>query len=314
VRVFFKHIIRFLLPVLACIVLLMIIPVDKRIRYLLMNNDCFNHGIRIHDRIFANRAPVDIAFIGSSRTINAINSQKIENAFVENQIHVNSFGYCRLGVNLNYVLFKDLLKTKRPTSIILEVRESESRFSHPVFPYLADESDVFMPYIFYNHNFLKDFYKAIVFKMQIYQQLCFKSDSNAVVNLALHSNDGFNDTADIKTLEDARLKQATKDYSLSKIEREYYLRFPFHYYKKIQELANEKGIQLYFIYMPQFGSPLKEPVEMNTYRKLGTVWIPPNEIFEDKNNWYDETHLNRTGANKLADWIIEKIKEDILKN
>jgi len=48
---------------------------------------------------------------------------------------------------------------------------------------------------------------------------------------------------------------------------------------------------------------------MMTYRKYGEVLIPPHEIFEDPDNWFDENHLNRAGASKLSAWVSGQIKK-----
>ena len=310
---FVKYILRFLLPVLAVIAVLMVVPVNKRLRYKNINNDCYNHGIWIYDRIFENPAPVDIAFIGSSHTLNAINENRMQDSLNELHLNVTAFGYCRLGVNLYYVLVKDLLKNKSPKAIVLEVRETEDRFSHPVFPYLADERDAFAPYLLYNRDVIADLYDAVVFKMQLWQEICFGSNVNSEVNLSMHTYEGFPDTANAQMLEAAQKKRMAKDYSMSETEKNFSMKFPRHYLQAISALAAEKNIPLYFIYLPEFGSPLKEPTEMETYNSLGKVWLPPSEIFADKNNWFDDGHLNRAGAGKLSDWISGKIKEGVVK-
>jgi hypothetical protein len=310
VKQFVIYIIRFLLPVLAVVIILMVIPVDKRLRYKNINDDCYNHGIWIHDRIFENPAPVDIAFIGSSHTINGINEKRIQDSC---GVNVSAFGYCRLGANLYYVLAKDLLKKKKPKAIILEVREVEDRYSHPVFSYLADEEDVFAPYLLYNRDIVKNYYNAIVFKMQIWQEICFGSNINSEINMSLHTYEGFADTANTKSMDIAKQKRSNEVHQMNETERNFHMKFPRHYLNKIHELAEKNNIPLFFLYMPQYGSSLKEPSEIKTYQQLGKVWIPPMDIYEDKNNWYDDGHLNRAGANKLSDWVTRKIKAEVLK-
>ena len=107
----YKHIILFFLPVLLLII---IVPVNKRQKYLGLENDCFNHAIWIYDRLYKNSKPVDIAFLGSSHTINGINDKLIEEELKRYNMTAANFGYCRLGRNLSYVLLKEIIKTKKP--------------------------------------------------------------------------------------------------------------------------------------------------------------------------------------------------------
>jgi len=72
-----KNIFIFLFPV---ILLVLIFPIDKRTRYTSLKDDCFNHGIWIHDRLFKNETPTDIIFLGTSHTVNAIDDKLIEDS------------------------------------------------------------------------------------------------------------------------------------------------------------------------------------------------------------------------------------------
>ena len=141
------HINLFLLPLFL---LLLVIPVDKRQKFVGLEADCYNHGIWVHDRIFHSQTPIDIAFLGSSHTICGVDdgflSEKIEG------LEVANLGYCRLGRNLNYVLLKELVSQNEVQQIIIEVREKEDRFSHPIFPYMARSEDVMLPKLFFNQK------------------------------------------------------------------------------------------------------------------------------------------------------------------
>ena len=66
------------------IVALFLTPYSKEFAYHYIENDCYNHGAWIFDRITKNKTPIDIAFIGSSHTIHAFQEKKMEdNARVE---------------------------------------------------------------------------------------------------------------------------------------------------------------------------------------------------------------------------------------
>ena len=130
------------------LVLIFVIPVDSRMKFEGLKDDCFNHGIWIYDRIHNNEKATDIVFLGSSLTINSINDPLIEQG-LDNTTSVVNFGYCRLGMNMNYALWKEVLKKKKPRYLILEVREGGGRYGHPIFPYVAASEDVILPNVFF---------------------------------------------------------------------------------------------------------------------------------------------------------------------
>lgn len=297
----YLHIFLLLLPLLL---LILFIPIDKRMRFQNMENDCFNHGIWIYDRIFNNSTPIDIAFFGSSHTINAVNDILIEEN--KNGLHVVNLGYCRLGMNLNFVLIKNLLEAKRVKQIILEVREDEDRYSHPVFPQLADEEDVFLSCPFYNRNILSDDYTALVFKIQLLQQKLFQQKINSEIRTDTFGYAGTDIVADEKDL-DSAIQKRTNAIPLSEFERNFFMQFPRAYLKMIHQLCQENQVQLKFLYLPAYGTTPTKPKENNTYSQYGEVLIPPDSIFLNKNNWQDKDHLNEKGANEISEWLSQNI-------
>jgi hypothetical protein len=66
---------------------------------------------------------------------------------------------------------------------------------------------------------------------------------------------------------------------------------------------------LVFLYLPSYGRSYFEPRELETYRKMGPVLIPPRALFEDQNNWHDKDHFNTAAANKLSEWIAKQLTQ-----
>ena len=300
-----RNIIFFLTPVLLIIIIL---PVNKRLVYKGLKGDCFNHGIWIYDRIFNNEKPIDIAFIGSSHTINGINDKLIsENIDYGKAVNL---GYCRLGRNLSYVLLKDLISQKKIKILILEVREDEDRYSHPIFPYVATSRDVLLPNPFFNRDILSDIWTHLTYKTEILQDYIYNQQKDT----PLRNNDyGFassKDTASSKFLDEIKLKRSIKKMTLTKFKRNFYMSFARKYLSKINELCKKNNIQIIFLYLPSYGYSIEKPKEFETYNKYGKVLIVPKFILENKNNWHDEEHLNQTGANELSIWISNQINKN----
>jgi len=108
--------------------LFIFLPVDKRQKYQGLVGDCGNKGLFLHDRVFINEKSIDMLFLGSSHLICGVDDQLIETK-LNNKTTVANLGYCRLGRNFSYILLKEVLETKQPKHLILEVREDENRYN-----------------------------------------------------------------------------------------------------------------------------------------------------------------------------------------
>ena len=293
-----RNLLFFILPVL---IIISLIQVDKRSNYLGLKDDCANHGIWIYDRISYNKKNVDIAFLGSSHTLNGINDKLISERLKTKEA-VN-FGYCRFGRNLSYVLLKEIYEHKKINQLILEVTENEEQYSHPVFPFIASSKDILFPNPFFNRDLIADIWSHFAFKVEMLQETCY----NKIPNTPFSTSDfGIliaTDTASVTLL------NATKSFenNKSKLEQDFRANFARVYLKKISDFCKENNIQLTFLYIPSYANRLAKPIEYQTYSKYGKVLIPPRRILNKQANWYDENHLNQSGADELSVWICEQI-------
>jgi len=305
----YKNISLFLLPILL---LLIFLPVDKRLKYKGLEGDCLSHGTWMYQRVFENKKPVDIVFLGSSHTISAVDDALIEAKLSERKLHVLNLGYCRLGRNLHYALLKELLRKKTPSYLILEVREDEDRYSHPIFPYLADSKDVLWPKFFFNRDLLDDAYTHLSYKVELSQDFLYHSSKLNSVDQDDFGQGTTNDTTDLKLMQEAKAKRSIPKEELSEFQNNFYLKYPRSYLKEIAFLCEANNIALHFLYLPSYGSYLDKPKEFDTYKKYGEVLLPPQEIFNDTNHWYDINHLNPAGTNALSIWLFKEIQNTII--
>ncbi len=173
------HIILFLLPVLLFILLF---PQDKRQVYASLKDDCTSRAHWMYQRIFESSEPVDIAFMGSSRTINSLKEKVIRTEL--DGYHLLNYGYCRYGRNLHYRLVKDLIDEKGIKALVLEVRLDENPYSHPVGPYLLENSDLITSYPFFNQNYFKDWSTAFRFRLQMLKEKLWRHEDRLIATNA----------------------------------------------------------------------------------------------------------------------------------
>lgn len=298
-----RHIALYLLPVFIFLVLL---PVDKQLKYKGLKDDCFNHGAWIYNRIYENDKSIDIAFLGSSHTINAIDDKLIEDSL--KPLTVANFGYCRLGRNLSYILLKEIHSKKKIKHMIVEIREEENRYSHPIFPYLANSRDVILANPFFNKDYLKDIWTHLMYKIELAQEKIYQSNKYTLQKYNHFGHNTFNDTVSFELLEKIKKKRSKPKKQLSDFEYNFHATFARIYLQRIINYCNENKIKITFLYLPGFGREQMKPCELSTYQEYGDVLFPPAEILRNPNHWHDENHLNNAGATKLSQWVAKQLQ------
>src|SRR5690606_2046906 len=81
-------------------------------------------------------------------------------------IKVANLGYCRRGRDIQYIMLKELFEHKKPSVIIIEVAEDEPKKSHPVFPYLAESSDLWNSCIIFNQRYFSNLRKGTAVRFE----------------------------------------------------------------------------------------------------------------------------------------------------
>ena len=107
---FLKKIILFALPLFIFFSIIFFIRTDREFCYNYIKGDCDARGKLFYKKLVSESDNIDYLFIGSSKTMNGINDQLIEdsiNAHQKNKIHLYNAGYCRFGRNLDFLLCKE---------------------------------------------------------------------------------------------------------------------------------------------------------------------------------------------------------------
>lgn len=299
---------NFIFLLIPILLLLYWLPINKRNLYAGLTKNCDNHATWIYDRLHSNPKTADIVFFGSSHTMNGIEDSLIEN-LLGNKEHILNMGYCQLGVDLYYTFLQELIVTKHPKQIIIEVRSDENRYRHPVFPYLASNKDVLTAPLLFNPDFISENYEHLFYKLETIHRIIFKDTANQQIHI--EQNFGcrnFRDTISLEHLISAKESHFKNQKKESSFATWFYMKFPRYYYQKIGALCKKNNIKITFLYIPDYGEPNYLPAELPTYKKYGNVLLPPSTIFENTHFWFDVGHLNRAGAQALSVWVAEQIK------
>jgi hypothetical protein len=318
-RRFIQKLILFLLPFVAGIGYLFLGPFDKDYGYDYMLESCGKRDFLYH-RIFEDPTPVDVAFLGSSQTMCGLNDSLLEVLLSERigkKTGVANLGFCRPGRSLHYAILKDLLKKHTPHLVIIEVRDKEDRFSHPDFPFIADPVDLFFPVFFFNQRYPESLVDAAECRFN-YRKSRMLKYPQAGTGMEADHRYGFiyseliADTVELKRRLEKKVKSIGRvkgNGFFSEIEDRITYRFPRETLKRTVRLAENAGVQVRFLYMRPYGSPVAEPGNLDLYLQLAPVLHPPDSLFLDPAAWLDFEHVNGPGAKALTEWLAEKLAD-----
>lgn len=307
---FIQYIAVFVTPFLLGTFILFLFPIDKNFSYHFVKGECDDKASWIYNRIFTQAENIDIAFSGASQTSCAIMDETIEKLLSANgkELKVANLGYCRRGRDIQYVMLKDLFNHKKPKILIIEVAEDEPKKSHPVFPYLAESNDLRGSFVLFNQRYFINIRKGIVVRFEQLKYHIFKNENYSNEN---HNRFGYIPSSQIVQPELIRQNAENWEMRLSKttpeILRSVETNYSKHYIEKIAKLAADNNCQVLFLYLPESGSKMRLPMLIDFYQKFGNLYILPDSIVNNKNNWKDATHFNDSGAQKVSEFIADEL-------
>ncbi|MBN9509523.1 MAG: hypothetical protein J0I21_10490 [Alphaproteobacteria bacterium] len=307
---------------LASLGLMLLIPHDRYIQAQDVRVGAFARLGWIYERIHFDPTPIDVAFIGTSHTMNGVNGAVVSAGLSRmsgHPVYVANLAIPQYGRNFHWLLVRELLEHRKVKTLVLEVTENESRQPHPLFAYWADVSDVLEAPVLINLNWFTDIARLPLRQLTLGVKTLFPEE----FGLRRHFDPAAYDGSDVdntdavqvhgKTLthlrrvridptvlaEEAAAFERNKRLHMLGEELdslEYHL--PRYYLDKILALAREKGVQVKFLYLPVFGQP-HQPYDMSPYVGQGQM-LYVDDILADPANWFDLNHLNSFGAAKLS--------------
>ncbi len=310
-KLYYKKLIVFVLPWLLIIGGICSISLPAEFQYTYLKDNCSSQSLWIYKRLFLDTAKIDRIFFGSSHVLRGINDS-LMTVSEKNKVTVN-FAYCRFGRDIQYELFRQSLFHKKIKLAFFEITETESSYSHPDYPFLAQGSDIFILSFIYNQDFYKNRCDAFLLRL-IYLRTKIYGDNTSTPLNSLKSHGFINafgkaSAAFLNSQKEEKLKDL-KTYNAQTTARKTELSFSNYYLTKIKELASKNNCKVYFIYLPAYGNEAKNSLDSAFYNHYFKTLIPPDSILNNQANWQDEAHFNNEGAEKLTKWLIEILKKE----
>lgn len=301
----------FVLGVIAAIILIANLSVAESVRYNSLQGDAVRVK-SVHDRIVFNPKPIDIAFVGSSHTWNGVDDAAVENALKKQGLDVSVANLASSwpGRDLRVLQLKQLLQYKHPHLVVIEVMEHETPYGHGILPYVANAEDMFCCRFYLDVRWPQHF--ALFLKRQILNHselFGYREQTQYTPDLQPFGwmpRDGkWKNPTPLTALHGmkARLKEAgyiaTQWFGISAVQ-------------KMVELAHSDGVEVRFLYMPEFAYARGEPViPVEKYTRMAPMFNMPTSITQNPALWHDKAHLNREGAAILAPSLIHQLYEAV---
>ena len=304
-----------LLPLAGCVYVLLSEP-DRKQLWLSAPEDCDNRGAYIYHRIFESEEPVDVAFLGSSHTINGIqdtaiakiwslwyDSDRFDSIVFDSTTYVANLGYCRFGPEMQFVIVKDLLAHKNPHTVVLEVNERFNLASHPMYPYYAETQDLISPASYLSQNAPANIYNGFLARLTVFRNKLYESTLPVYENLPTYGYRGNPDKADSTQL----ILPNTGDKFESSSWRNLETMYAQSWITATVELCRQHNARVFFLYIPSYHDQPRPVEGMDFYESLARVLIVAPEETRNKAFWRDPDHFNDEGAHFFSNEVFLKL-------
>lgn len=296
-----------------------LLPHDRYYRYQAHDSGTTRKADWIYERLHFDPTPVDVALIGTSRMAGGLSEPIIEAEYCRRtgrRIHVANLGIPETGRNMHYEIAKEALLAKRPSLLIIELNEFESRKPHRGFIVLADAADVIRAPAVVNLNYLSDIVRLPGRQAELFLRTVF---GDAPVRRAFdpdaysgpHSDrtsrivllDGRviekNMRASRETLDAlyaARAAERAPDAAFPGPLRRLEYRFSRHYLRQIEIAAGRSGARAAYAYLPAYRAPAPRPALLADLDIGEIAFDLGGEAADNPDLWFDATHWNAAGA------------------
>jgi hypothetical protein len=323
---------RFVLIIAAACVIALVsmvaLPHDKFLRFQALNDGTAPTAYWIYQRIHLDATPIDIAFIGSSRIGLSIHSRRIEEDLQQLGVTATAANLhiVKSGVNMQYVVAKELLEARKVKLLVVEMDDWEDRRTQPDFIYLANTWDVVAAPIFVNLNYFSDLARLPGRQVDLFLQTeARRWGLSPPSDIPLYEGPNLDHAEFVRTLDgvkhyrNTRHTQAEMDSLRREQEREITppllpasmsgveFRMSRYYLERILDMAQAHATSVVFLYTTRFGGPAQPP----PYQRYASraALINPWAALQDYALWGDATHVNWEGAKRMTDFVARALAQ-----
>lgn len=321
----------FVLGALLATCAMTLLPHDKYLRYQSLNDRSAPNSYWIYERIHDDPTPIDIAFIGTSRTGRSMNTKRLQDDLARQgvNVHAVNFHVVKTGRNMHYAIAKELLSSRKVKLLVLEMTELEDRKPHPDFIFLADTRNVLFAPLFINARYFADLARLPGRQVDLFLETASqhfgwrtpdftpppyegpnldRTEALLTLDGVTHSLEGGHTLAQMEAMRIAQDSEVTPPVLPAALDWLEY-RFPRYYIEHILNMAARNGTRVVFLYLPRYGGPSSPaPYERLYAKRVGL--INPWPALQNYRLWTDAVHLNGPGSRLATDAVAESLLRD----
>lgn len=306
------------------------LPHDPYIRFQALNDTIYNRAQWIYERIHHDPEPIDVVFIGSSRTGAAVQPELMEAALAERGLDVTvaNFSLASSGMDIRDTILRETFRAKSPKLVVIPVVEAFPRDGHDAWGEIATAGEVLTAHPIVNRNLPGNLLRLPIRQVSLataslvpeaWGRVAGADTQGYTARSDEHWSVTYDDPAEFATTEHLEMLegQAKRRYRSIRPpilpERFSWVEFGVSqtYIRNMVALAEENGAEIAFLFLP-FYTGYEGPIEEAWLSELGPLW-KANFIKDDPTNYRDSGHLNGTERVRaeITAWLADRVAETL---
>jgi hypothetical protein len=306
--------------------LILLLPDDPYIRYQQANGSDLFHLQWIYERIHDDKAPIDVAIIGTSRLeagVSPVLLSETMSAAERRKVAVSNLALFESGRDFSFAVAKKLVEDHPEVRMIVVSLDEDVEQSHPIFKYIADKQDLATAPFGWNRMYFANLffipYRLISYNVQALAPALFGispafsqaaylgSDLDRTWGYRIPAGDFVNGN---QTQPLAQMLYHARDvvtdherglHHAGRLPADAVLPIERGYTRRIADLCRQHHIKLVFLHLPVLGTA-SWPHDRAFYESEGSVVAPDPSQFAS-GSYVDGVHLNRQGAVIASRWL-----------
>jgi hypothetical protein len=305
-----------------------LLPDNPYIRYQQARDSVMFHAAWVYERIHFDRAPIDVAVVGSSHLEAGISPTLLSDqltARLKRPVHAVNLSLVKPGRDYTYLVIRDLLDKHPETKLIVLSDDGDAMFTHPMFKAAADAKDIVDAPLIVNTKYFDNLlylpYRNVSYAAQAMAPAAFgvtpRFDPSHYLGTDLDRTLGYRAPTGEFVNGDQHASEPQLRAQVEAIKAgagggalHFLNRLPpmeaqpgeWFYIQRISDLCRAHGVKLVFVTIPLYGN-YHPQTDDASYARFGDM-VRIGDVSTQPNDYWNGGHLNRSGAivatNQLA--------------
>ena len=320
------YLVTMMLAAVVCWLGLMLLPSDPYRRFSTLDGTDYGKLRWIYERLVFDPTPVDIAFLGSSRTMLGVSAPAVEADMTGGRPtgRVANLAIPSLGRDTAALLADLLVERKQPRTVFVELDAIEARPGNPSFASVATPAEVLSALLALDDTLPKLLFRipARQARQAVLQWLWPQRFDPAGYegplwddSLRTHRGSGDRSPPRVNSMERQAFDRLDSwwlgnvGHKIAQYDAWAWIEFHYNesFLRRTLDRLRGAGTRIVFLYQTAVGAPVT-PVHEAWLRAYGEIWPMPEAVLRDISLWDNPTHLNARGAAAYSAWLAGRLR------